>query len=619
MACADGRSALRPWILAATDDEHRRCRTRRTMEWVRRDDRNEPEDRHRSRQRPRARRAAAAVRHAHRHRDRPPDAPPGDRRVADQGQEDRAATWATTTSSSRPSATSATCRAAPPTSRPSTRASRGRGSAWTSTTTSQPLYIVTPEKKGKVAELQDALKSVDELLLATDPDREGEAIAWHLLDTLKPKVPVRRMVFHEITEPAIRAAAGEPARPRPGPRRRPGDPPHPGPPLRLRGLPGAVEEGHAEAVGGPGAVGGHADHRAARARADGVRRRRLLGHRRDARRRVREATPRTFPARAGRRRRRPRRHRPRLRPGRAAARRTRRVLDEGSARRLAEALAGPRPGRRVGRVEALHAQALRAVHDLDAAAGGGRKLRFSAERTMRSAQRLYENGYITYMRTDSTTLSESAIDAARAQARELYGDAYVPPHAAAVHPQGQERAGGARGHPAGRGDVPHPGPGRPRGRRRRLPALRADLAAHRRLADGRRARHHGQRADHRAPPAPARSARSPRPAARSRSPASSRPTSRPSTTQAGGEADDAESRLPELTAGPGADRRRAARRTATPPTRPPATPRRAWSRRWRSWASAGRRRTRRSSRRSRTAATCGRRAARWCRPGSRSR
>ena len=57
----------------------------------------------------------------------------------------------------------------------------------------------------------------------------------------------------------------------------------------------------------------------------------------------------------------------------------------------------------------------------------GRKLRFSAERTMRVAQRLYENGYITYMRTDSTTLSESAIDAARTQARELYGDAYVLP------------------------------------------------------------------------------------------------------------------------------------------------------------------------------------------------
>ena len=80
----------------------------------------------------------------------------------------------------------------------------------------------------------------------------------------------------------------------------------------------------------------------------------------------------------------------------------------------------------------------------------GRKLRFSADRTMRSAQRLYENGYITYLRTDSTTLSESAIAAARAQARELYGDAYVAGPAAAVHAQGQERPGGPRGDPAGR-------------------------------------------------------------------------------------------------------------------------------------------------------------------------
>ena len=71
----------------------------------------------------------------------------------------------------------------------------------------EPLYVVSPEKKSKVAELKSLLKDADELYLATDPDREGEAIAWHLLETLKPKVPVRRMVFHEITESAIRAAA----------------------------------------------------------------------------------------------------------------------------------------------------------------------------------------------------------------------------------------------------------------------------------------------------------------------------------------------------------------------------------------------------------------------------
>ena len=70
-----------------------------------------------------------------------------------------------------------------------------------------PLYVVSPDKKKKVADLKAKLKDVDELLLATDPDREGEAIAWHLLQTLKPKVPVRRMVFHEITKPAIVAAA----------------------------------------------------------------------------------------------------------------------------------------------------------------------------------------------------------------------------------------------------------------------------------------------------------------------------------------------------------------------------------------------------------------------------
>ena len=70
----------------------------------------------------------------------------------------------------------------------------------------EPYYIVDADKKKKVAELKRALKNADELFLATDEDREGEAIAWHLLQVLDPKVPVRRMVFHEITRDAIRAA-----------------------------------------------------------------------------------------------------------------------------------------------------------------------------------------------------------------------------------------------------------------------------------------------------------------------------------------------------------------------------------------------------------------------------
>lgn len=74
----------------------------------------------------------------------------------------------------------------------------------------EPLYVVNPDKKSTVTELKNLLKEVDELYLATDPDREGEAIAWHLLETLKPKVPVRRMVFNEVTEQAIQAAAQNP-------------------------------------------------------------------------------------------------------------------------------------------------------------------------------------------------------------------------------------------------------------------------------------------------------------------------------------------------------------------------------------------------------------------------
>src|SRR4051812_999847 len=70
----------------------------------------------------------------------------------------------------------------------------------------KPYYIVDPDKKKVVAALKKQLKSVDELLLATDEDREGEAIAWHLLQELKPKVPTSRMVFHEITKGAIQAA-----------------------------------------------------------------------------------------------------------------------------------------------------------------------------------------------------------------------------------------------------------------------------------------------------------------------------------------------------------------------------------------------------------------------------
>ncbi|HBE54493.1 MAG TPA: DNA topoisomerase I, partial [Cyanobacteria bacterium UBA11369] len=70
----------------------------------------------------------------------------------------------------------------------------------------EPLYIIPKEKEKTVKQLKDALKEADELVLATDEDREGESISWHLLQVLKPKVPIKRMVFHEITKEAIRDA-----------------------------------------------------------------------------------------------------------------------------------------------------------------------------------------------------------------------------------------------------------------------------------------------------------------------------------------------------------------------------------------------------------------------------
>ena len=252
-----------------------------------------------------------------------------------------APTSATTTSSSRRSATSATCRAAPPTSRPSTRASRGPASAWTSTTSSS--RSTSSRRRRRARSPSSATRSRASTSSARHgprPRGRGHRLAPARHAQAEGAGPPDGLPRdHRARDPRRRR---EPARPRPGPGRRPGDPPHPRPPLRLRGLPRAVEEGHAEAVGGPGAVGGHADHRAARARADGVRRRRLLGHRRDAGRRA--PTRRRAPSAPG--------SSPSTATGSppaatsvptgscAAPATAARVLDEGGARRLAEALHG---------------------------------------------------------------------------------------------------------------------------------------------------------------------------------------------------------------------------------------------------------------------------------------
>ena len=160
----------------------------------------------------------------------------------------------------------------------------------------EPYYVVPRDKKAHIAKLKALLKDADELYLATDEDREGEAIAWHLLDELKPKVPVHRMVFHEITKQAILDAVANPREidddlVEAQEARRILD--------RLYGYevsPGAVEEGHVRPVRRPGAVGRDPAGRRPGARADDVPRRVVLGPRGHLRRRRRATTPRMFPA-----------------------------------------------------------------------------------------------------------------------------------------------------------------------------------------------------------------------------------------------------------------------------------------------------------------------------------
>ena len=143
----------------------------------------------------------------------------------------------------------------------------------------EPFYVVDADKKKKVAELKRALKDADELFLATDEDREGEAIAWHLLQVLDPQGPGPPDGLprdHPRRDPGRRRAD---PRPRPAPGRRPGDPAHPGPALRLRGLAGAVAQGAAGPVGRSRAVGRDPAGRRAGAGAHRVPGRRVLGHR----------------------------------------------------------------------------------------------------------------------------------------------------------------------------------------------------------------------------------------------------------------------------------------------------------------------------------------------------
>ncbi len=289
----------------------------------------------------------------------------------------------------------------------------------------EPYYVVDADKRKKVAELKRLLKDAVELYLATDEDREGEAIAWHLNEVLRPKVPVKRMVFHEITREAIQRAVhntrdldqrmvdaqetrrlldrlyGYEVSPVLWRKVRQGLSAGRVQSVVTRMVVERERERMAFVAAGYWDVSGRFTPdvvaNAFEARLTGVDGRRV-------------ATGRDFTD-AGE-----------LRGDEAKVCR----LAESGAREIAEAL----PGAAV-RVTSVaekpytrrpHAPFITSTLQQEAS----RKLRMSSKTSMRVAQRLYENGYITYMRTDSTSLSESALAAARSQARDLYGAAYVP-------------------------------------------------------------------------------------------------------------------------------------------------------------------------------------------------
>ena len=357
----------------------------------------------------------------------------------------------------------------------------------------EPLYVVDPKKKGVVSELRSKLKSADELLLATDEDREGEAIAWHLVQVLSPKVPVRRMVFHEITKSAIEQALDETREIDDGlvdaqETRRILDRlyGYEVSPVLWKKVMKGLSAGRVQSVAT-----------------------RLVVERERERIEFRAAEywdlvgsfdPGGFEARLtgvdGKR----------VATGRDFARTGELItaevvqLDEATARGLARALEGADFGVRSVERKPYTRRPAAPFMTSTLQQEASRKLRFSAQHTMRVAQRLYESGYITYMRTDSTSLSETAIAAARDQARRLYGAEVVPRRAAALQPQGQERPGGARGDPSRRRPLPHTRRGAPRALGRGGGAVRPGLEADGRLADGRRARRDRVGADRRGCP-----------------------------------------------------------------------------------------------------------------------
>ncbi|MEU1042559.1 type I DNA topoisomerase [Streptomyces sp. NPDC005907] len=292
----------------------------------------------------------------------------------------------------------------------------------------QPIYVVNADKKGQVKKLKDLLKDSDELFLATDEDREGEAIAWHLLEVLKPKVPVHRMVFHEITKDAIRAAVANPRELN----KRMVDAQETrrildrlygyevSPVLWKKVMP-RLSAGRVQSVAtrlvverereriafrsaeywdltgtfGTGRAGDASDPSSLVARLTAVDGKRVAqGRDFDSLGQIK--SPNTL------------------------------HLDETNARALAAALGDTAFAVRSVESKPYRRSPYAPFRTTTLQQEASRKLGFGAKATMQVAQKLYENGFITYMRTDSTTLSDTAVGAARAQVTQLYGADYLP-------------------------------------------------------------------------------------------------------------------------------------------------------------------------------------------------
>ncbi|WP_405567889.1 type I DNA topoisomerase [Streptomyces phaeochromogenes] len=292
----------------------------------------------------------------------------------------------------------------------------------------EPIYVVNADKRAQVKKLKDLLKDSDELFLATDEDREGEAIAWHLQEVLKPKVPVKRMVFHEITKAAIQAAVANPRELNQKlvdaqETRRILDRLYGyevSPVLWKKVMP-RLSAGRVQSVAtrlvverereriafrsaeywdltgtfGTGRAGDASDPASLVARLTTVDGKRVAqGRDFDSLGQIKGAN--TL------------------------------HLDEANARALAAALENTNFSVRSVESKPYRRSPYAPFRTTTLQQEASRKLGFGAKATMQVAQKLYENGFITYMRTDSTTLSDTAITAARAQVTQLYGANYLP-------------------------------------------------------------------------------------------------------------------------------------------------------------------------------------------------